>query len=100
MLSRTCPEAGNIAGLLVGRSGRSGHRHGSTLRRAYVARGFVLVEAPYDHLVEQVIAAGIELDRLVDVTISLLDGLVVGGHVERELSPLGIDLFQLKADGR
>ena len=45
------------------------------------------------------IASGVELHRLALVLVFLLDGLVVGGDVQRVLALLGIGLLELQGDG-
>src|SRR5437764_11857879 len=56
----------------------------------------VLVYGIDHHLKQVVLASGIELKRLVDGAVFLLDLLIVSQHVEREFALLGIGFLELE----
>src|ERR1700674_822140 len=73
------------------------HWNRRVLGRAQIAGRLALVDGPHPQFVQHTVAPGVKLHGLADVAIFFLDGLVVGGNVERELAPLGIGLLQLQA---
>src|ERR1019366_2552332 len=74
---------------------RSGDRYRSVFRRAQVAGDLVLVHRPDHEFIQHVLASGVELHRLALVPVFLLDGLVVGGDVQRVLAAFWVGLLQL-----
>src|SRR5256886_7511067 len=76
------------------------HRNRSVLRRAQVTHGFFLVHRPDHQLVQHAVAPGIELNRLADAAVLLLDRFVVRGNVQGEFAALRSGLLQLQAHSR
>src|SRR5437763_16340890 len=64
------------------------HRNRSVLRRAQVTHGFFLIHRPDHQLVQHAVAPGIELYRLADVAVLLLDRFVVRGNIHRGFDAL------------
>src|ERR1035437_2414116 len=63
-------------------------------RYRQVADHLVLADLVYYHFGGYPRRTGVELHRLVDALVSLLDALVVGHHIEGEFVPLRIGLLQ------
>src|ERR1022692_3048072 len=67
-------------------------------RHRQVADHLVFADLVHYHFVGYPRRTGIELHRLVDALVFLLDALVVGHHIEREFVPLRIGLLQGELD--
>src|SRR5271166_546083 len=72
-------------------------RRRSTLRRGQITGDAVFVRGKDDHLVEQMVASSVELQRFSDGAVLLLNRTVVGHYVDRKAALLRIHLFQLQA---
>src|SRR5271166_613109 len=74
-------------------------RRRSTLRCGQITRDAVFVRGEDDHLVQQMVASGVELQGLSDGAVLLLNRTVVGHYVDRKAALLRIHFFQLQAHG-
>src|ERR1700689_4100253 len=72
-----------------------GDGRGRAFWSTQIAPRFLLVHGPDHHRKQQMIPSRIELNRLGGIAILLLDGLVVGGHIHRELAAFGIGFLKL-----
>src|SRR6266478_5493641 len=97
-----CAFGGSIVGRLLSLLllRRSANRYWSILRSAQVAGNLVFVHRPGHEFIQHMIASGVELHRLALVPVFFLDGLVVGGDIQRVLAPFGIGLLELQGHSR
>src|ERR1019366_6798528 len=96
------PEArsGFVNSVLLPKALRRRNWLGCVFRRTQVSSDAVLVSRENHDFIQQVIAPSIELQRLSDRTVFLLDSLVVSQDVESEPALLRIHLLQLEAHSR
>src|SRR5258706_7094619 len=76
------------------------YRDRRTLRRGNISGYFVLLHVVDHELIEHLVPAGVELQRLIHGAVFLLYGLVIRHHAKGELAPLHIGFLEQQAHGR
>src|SRR5258706_13757510 len=75
------------------------YRDRCALRRGNISCHFVLLHVVDHELIEHLVPASVELQRLIHGAVFLLYGLVIRHHAKVELAPLRIGLLEQQANG-